>query len=184
MARVAVLSVLVLAICTGTAQCFSTGAISSVALRAHSCAKSKAVLQRPRAGGVQMKLDVAPQVVAAFPTAEEQNKCLAVVNAAINELNRNPKATSEMGKATECTYILAAGRPQNGVISVRFSCKFSKSASPLQLGRFLGGADDKGQGSRGSQVAQVSCQCTDAELLQLSIDVDGGWGRRLAIVGR
>jgi len=40
------------------------------------------------------------------------------------------------------------------------------------------------QGSRGSQVAQVSCQCTDAELLQLSIDVDGGWGRRLAIVGR
>lgn len=40
------------------------------------------------------------------------------------------------------------------------------------------------QGSRGSQVAQVSCQCTDAELLQLSIDVDGGWGRRLAIVGQ
>jgi len=28
----------------------------------------QAVLQRPRAGGVQMKLDVAPQVVAAFPT--------------------------------------------------------------------------------------------------------------------
>ena len=43
-------------------------------------------------------------------TAEEQNKCLAVVNAAISELNRNQKATSEMGKAVECTYILAAGR--------------------------------------------------------------------------
>ena len=42
--------------------------------------------------------------------AEEQNACLAVVNAAINELNRNPKATAEMGKAVECTYILAAGR--------------------------------------------------------------------------
>jgi len=87
--------------------------------------------------GFTMKLDVAPQVVSAFPTgaparsllemiccarpasqctycaaetAEEQNQCLAVVNAAINELNRNSKATQEMGKATECTYILAAGR--------------------------------------------------------------------------
>jgi hypothetical protein len=30
-----------------------------------------------------------------FPyTAEEQNKCLAVVNAAINALNSNPKSTS------------------------------------------------------------------------------------------
>jgi hypothetical protein len=35
-----------------------------------------------------------------------------------------------------------------------------------------------------AQVAQVSCACSDAEVLQLSIDVDGGWGRRLAIVGR
>ena len=42
--------------------------------------------------------------------AEEQNQCLAVVNAAINELNRNPKSSSEMGRAVECTYILAAGR--------------------------------------------------------------------------
>lgn len=116
--------------------------------------------------------------------AEEQNACLAVVNAAINELNRNPKATAEMGKAVECTYILAAGRPQKGVISVRFSCKFSKSAGPMQIGRFLGGANDSGQGSRGAQVAQVSCACSSDELLQLSVDVDGGWGRRLAIVGR
>lgn len=59
---------------------------------------------------VAMKLDVAPQVVSAFPTAEEQNQCLAVVNAAINELNRNAKSTQEMGKAMECTYIVAAGR--------------------------------------------------------------------------
>ena len=44
------------------------------------------------------------------PLAEEQNQCLAVVNAAINELNRNSKSSSEMGKAVECTYILAAGR--------------------------------------------------------------------------
>jgi len=165
---------------------------------------------------VAMKLDVAPQVVAAFPTgillqlhsikkwarnmgsrdcclarslalspllplpcpalAEEQNQCLAVVNAAINELNRNPKSSSEMGKAVECTYILAAGRyerecafticssaacvrftrtarvykyddgrPQKGVISVRFSCKFSKSANPMQIGRFFGGGNDAGQ---------------------------------------
>lgn len=42
--------------------------------------------------------------------ADEQNQCLAVVNAAINELNRNSKSTQEMGKATECTYIVAAGR--------------------------------------------------------------------------
>jgi hypothetical protein len=40
------------------------------------------------------------------------------------------------------------------------------------------------QGSRGAQVAQVSCACSDTEILQLTIDVDGGWGRRLAIVGR
>ena len=39
-------------------------------------------------------------------------------------------------------------RPQKGVISVRFSCKFSKSASPMQLGRFFGGADDQGQVER------------------------------------
>jgi hypothetical protein len=40
---------------------------------------------------------------------------------------------------------------------VRFNCKFSKSANPLQLGRFFGGAEDaEGQGSRGAQVAQVS----------------------------
>ena len=36
-------------------------------------------------------------------------------------------------------------RPQKGVISVRFSCKFSKSAGPMQIGRFLGGANDSGQ---------------------------------------
>lgn len=50
-------------------------------------------------------------------TAEEQNQCLAVVNAAINELNRNEKATQEMGKATECTYILAAGRCEKCALS-------------------------------------------------------------------
>jgi len=37
------------------------------------------------------------------------------------------------------------GRPQKGVISVRFSCKFSKSANPMQIGRFFGGGNDSGQ---------------------------------------
>jgi hypothetical protein len=39
----------------------------------------------------RMKLDVAPQVVAAFPTAKEQNECLAVVNAAVAALNKSDK---------------------------------------------------------------------------------------------
>ncbi len=38
-----------------------------------------------------MKLDVAPQVVSAFPTAQEQNQCLAVVNAAVAALNKSDK---------------------------------------------------------------------------------------------
>ena len=37
---------------------------------------------------------------------------LAVVNAAIAELNRNPKSRSAVGSAAACIYILAAGRPQ------------------------------------------------------------------------
>lgn len=48
-----------------------------------------------------MKLDVAPQVVSAFKTAAEQNECLAVVNAAVAELNKSDKAIKEIGKAGE-----------------------------------------------------------------------------------
>ena len=81
-----------------------------------------------------MKLDVAPQVISAFPTAEEQNECLAVVNAAVAELQKSDKANKELGKAGEITYIMAAGRPQQGVISVRFNCKFNKGASALRPG--------------------------------------------------
>eukprot|EP00291_Cryptomonas_curvata_P000737 CAMPEP_0172183320 /NCGR_PEP_ID=MMETSP1050-20130122/18917_1 /TAXON_ID=233186 /ORGANISM="Cryptomonas curvata, Strain CCAP979/52" /LENGTH=74 /DNA_ID=CAMNT_0012856919 /DNA_START=193 /DNA_END=414 /DNA_ORIENTATION=+ len=73
-----------------------------------------------------MKMDVAPQVVAAFPTAAEQNEVLAVVNAAIAELNRNPKSRTAVGSAAACIYIIAAGRPQRGAVSVRFNCQFRR----------------------------------------------------------
>eukprot|EP00961_Rhodomonas_salina_P262493 3547307-Rhodomonas_salina.3 len=90
---------------------------------------------------LRMKLDVAPQVVgfptlvALFPTAPEQNEVLAVVNGAIAELNKSQKAIKEVGKASACTYILAAGRPQQGVISVRFNCQFRKEATNMMPGR-------------------------------------------------
>ena len=48
---------------------------------------------------------------------------------------------------------------------------------------FFGPSTNEGEG-RGFQVAQVSCQATATDVIQLSIDVDGGWGRRLAIIGR
>ncbi len=48
-------------------------------------------LQYSAGVGAMMKLDVAPQVVSAFPTAQEQNQCLAVVNAAVAALNKSDK---------------------------------------------------------------------------------------------
>uniref|UniRef100_A0A7S0HAI3 Uncharacterized protein n=1 Tax=Hanusia phi TaxID=3032 RepID=A0A7S0HAI3_9CRYP len=149
-------------------------------------------LRRSKSGEVNalmMKLDVAPQVIQQFPTAQEQNECLGVVNRAIAELNKNSKSTQEMGRADGVTYILAGGRPQKGVISVRFNCKFKKGSTAMQPGfmaksmPFFGPSTEEGEG-RGFQVAQVSCQATPTDIIQLSIDVDGGWGRRLAIIGR
>mmetsp|Transcript_14498 Transcript_14498/g.22506 ORF Transcript_14498/g.22506 Transcript_14498/m.22506 type:complete len:197 (+) Transcript_14498:249-839(+) len=129
---------------------------------------------------LKMGMDVAPSVVAAFPTAPEQNEVLAIVNEAMAELNRNKKSLDGVGKAATCTYILAAGRPRQGVISVRFSCKFQKQSSDMTPG-FVPGFG--GGGSRGAQIAQVSVEASGKNVQTLTVDIDGGWGRKLLIKG-
>jgi len=148
---------------------------------------------------LKMGMDVAPSVVAAFPTAPEQNEVLAIVNEAMAELNRNKKSLDGVGKAATCTYILAAGRPRQGVISVRFSCKFQKQSSDMTpgfvpgfgrsslcrscKGSALDSASPGGGGSRGAQIAQVSVEASGKNVQTLTVDIDGGWGRKLLIKG-
>jgi hypothetical protein len=67
---------------------FSTGHLS---LRSQAAGCRVRNLQYSAGVGAMMKLDVAPQVVSAFPTAQEQNQCLAVVNAAVAALNKSDK---------------------------------------------------------------------------------------------
>lgn len=81
------------------AQMFSLQTPVTFMSPAESIVKLKGDLKRDTIDGSRnchitvpsMKMDVAPQVIQAFPTAEEQNKCLAVVSGAVAALQASDK---------------------------------------------------------------------------------------------